>query len=95
MTKAKKPFFSATKDQAKCLDDVPAPVARYDFLRQGQRPGEQFKAIKQCQQSFGPTFIPHVRPNEKPFDVSCNKNYIHTSVFYPAAMLSSCTWILR
>ena len=38
--------FSATKDQAKCLDDVPAPVARYDFLRQGQRPGEQFKGGK-------------------------------------------------
>ena len=31
------------------------------------------KAIKQCQQSFGPTFIPHVKPNEKPFDVSITK----------------------
>ena len=35
------------------------------------------KAIKQCQQSFGPTFIPHVKPNEKPFDVSWSKNYFH------------------
>lgn len=51
------------------MNDLPPPVERYDFLRNSQSPGEQFPAIKQCQQSFGATFIPHVKPGEKPFDV--------------------------
>lgn len=54
--------------RAKCLDDLPEPVAKYDFLRDGKRPGEQYQAIKQCQQSFGPNFLPHVK-SEAPFDV--------------------------
>ena len=58
-----------TKNQAKCLDDLPNPVQRYDFLRDGKLPGEEYQAIKQCQQSFGPTFKPHVKENEAPFDV--------------------------
>ena len=50
--------FSATKDQAKCLDDVPAPVARYDFLREGQRPGEQFKGGKISEDFFFFILVP-------------------------------------
>ena len=45
-------------------------MERYDFLRSGQLPGETFKAIKQCQQSFGSRFVPHVKEKEPPFEVS-------------------------
>ena len=62
-------YFRWTKDQAICLNDVPAPVAHYDFLRQGKKPGQEYKALQQCQQSFGSTFMPHVKENEPPFDV--------------------------
>ena len=61
--------FSSTKTQASCLNDVPTTVARYDFLKEGQRPGEQYNALEQCQQSFGPNFVPHVKPKEPPFEV--------------------------
>ena len=62
-------FFSSTKTQASCLNDVPTTVARYDFLKEGQRPGEQYNALEQCQQSFGSNFVPHVKPKEPPFEV--------------------------
>ena len=61
--------FRATRDQAKCLNDIPVPERHYDFLREGNAPGDQFKAIDQCHQSFGPKFVPHVKENEPPFEV--------------------------
>ena len=59
----------ATKTQASCLDDVPVTVERYDFLKESQKPGEEYNAFEQCQQSFGPNFVPHVKPDEPPFEV--------------------------
>ena len=66
--------FRATRDQAKCLNDIPVPERHYDFLREGNAPGDQFKAIDQCHQSFGPKFVPHVKENEPPFEVVPHKN---------------------
>ena len=62
-------FHRATKTQASCLDDVPVTVERYDFLKESQKPGEEYNAFEQCQQSFGPNFVPHVKPDEPPFEV--------------------------
>ena len=62
-------FYRATKTQASCLDDVPVTVERYDFLKESQKPGEEYNAFEQCQQSFGPNFVPHVKPDEPPFEV--------------------------
>ena len=61
--------YRATKTQASCLDDVPVTVERYDFLKESQKPGEEYNAFEQCQQSFGPNFVPHVKPDEPPFEV--------------------------
>ena len=51
------------------MNDIPVPERHYDFLREGNAPGDQFKAIDQCHQSFGPKFVPHVKENEPPFEV--------------------------
>ena len=51
------------------MDDVPVTVERYDFLKESQKPGEEYNAFEQCQQSFGPNFVPHVKPDEPPFEV--------------------------
>ena len=62
-------FRSSSKEnQAVCLDDLPPVIEKYNYLKEGVRPGERFNAKKQCQHSFDKTFIPHVT-KDKPFEV--------------------------
>ena len=85
----------ATRDQAKCLNDIPVPERHYDFLREGNAPGDQFKAIDQCQQSFGPNFVPHVKENEPPFENLCRElwcsNQTHALRAHPALEGTDCS----
>ena len=85
-------FFSnrATKTQASCLDDVPVTVERYDFLKESQKPGEEYNAFEQCQQSFGPNFVPHVKPDEPPFEVK--KIFFSATTTLNASISTSSLW---
>ncbi len=44
-------------------------MRKYDYLREEQAPGDKVKAIDQCRKAFGTKFVPHVRQDEKPFEV--------------------------
>ncbi len=51
---------------------------QYDYLSDGLAPGDKVKAIEQCQKAFGSKFVPHVKPGEKPFEVS---GHVHVVAF--------------
>lgn len=48
---------------------MPDIVDGYDYLKENVLPGEKFTAMEQCQRAFGRRFVPHVKPDESPFDV--------------------------
>ncbi len=61
-------YYRTTINQAKCLNDLPSVMAKYDYLKEKIAPGEKVSAIKQCQKAFGRDFFPHVTSKE-PFEV--------------------------
>ena len=68
---------------------------QYNFLREGNAPGDQFKAIDQCHQSFGPNFVPHVKEGQEPFENLCRElwcsNQTHALRAHPALEGTDCS----
>ncbi len=64
------PLFRADRSQAECLEDLPEVIDQYDYLKEQIAPGAKVKSTHQCQKAFGPRFLPHVIPNEPPYEVS-------------------------
>ncbi|TRY70666.1 hypothetical protein TCAL_09680 [Tigriopus californicus] len=83
-----------TRNQAKCLDDMPEIMAKYDYLKDSKAPGDKFKAIEQCQKAFGQDFKPH-KKDEKPFEDLCRElwcsNNTHALRAHPALEGTDCS----
>lgn len=84
----------SNSQQPVCLDDLPPTLARYDYLKENLRPGEKFNAFQQCQQSYGTSFIPHVK-KESPFEDLCRElwcsNGTHALRAHPALEGTDCS----
>ena len=82
------------KDQANCLNDIPAIMDRFDFNSEEKLPGEKVSAMDQCVQSFGDRFRPYLN-SQSPFDDLCRElwcsNATHALRAHPALEGTDCS----